>query len=112
MSAMLDTGDVIGPPASTPSLDAHAPEPAAIGSMRCRPKGSPNWLIPPRLNVAMQPSLMAWARWRYFGDAASSLFSTSMVAFETTQMASTVAEPTGAGNCAVQISPSGATTRE
>ena len=33
-----------------------------------------------------------------------------MVAFAVTHTVSTVAEPTGAGNFAVQISPSGATT--
>src|SRR4051812_19475832 len=100
---MHETGEVIGPPAFTPSFDGYADAPPAIGSIRCSPNGSPYWLMPPRLKVAIAPSFTPCARYAYLGDAASILFSASMVAFDTTQIVSTVAEPTGAGNCAVHI---------
>jgi len=77
--------------------------------MRCRPNGSPYWFTPPRLNVAMQPSVIPCTRCRYLSEVESSLLSAKVVALHTTQIASTVAAPTGAGNCAVQIRPSGAT---
>src|SRR5258707_6912323 len=66
--------------------------------------------MPPRLNVHITPSFTPCARYRYFGDAESILLSPSMMALPTTQIVSTVAEPTGAGKVAVQIKPSGATT--